>query len=507
MSILLLNPPKPIPACRGEIIVNAPLAACLTTGYIAATLRSHGLPVEVIEADLEGWGCEETVSALRGKKGFLLGVHLVYLWEETSRVLDLLKGLKEEGVASHLNLYGYYPTFARDELLVSFPFIDSVTVGEPELTFLELAQRLQMGRKWQDVQGLAWNEGGTVRLTSARPLIDPLDQLPFPSRPSHELLRGKGIANYLLGSRGCTNHCSFCYLTPFYQGLRRWRGRTPANIVSEMAQLMEETGSLNFYFADGNFFGPGQGGQRRAQELGKRILEQGLRIQFGMECRACDVQEDTLSQLQEAGLTHLFIGIESGSDTILQRLRKNTTVAINERAIETVRRLGLKLSTGFILFEPDALLEHIRESFEFLQRMNLLRSPSLTAHLLHHSLVPLRRTEAFGRLASQDRLEIDSFTGYQGKPRFADPRTGTLAGLMLEVCLLALERNKNVDYDPQEGCYRIPENADGEKTRRINALVVDTFSRALGILEGSVGKEIPGEELEGLKVHALKELA
>ena len=506
MTILLLNPPKPSLAFRGEVIVHAPLAACLTTGYIAASLQSRGLPVEVIEADLELWGCEETAAALREEKTFLLGVHLVYLWEETFQVLNLLKGLKEEGVATHLNLYGYYPTFAYEELLSSFPFVDSVTVGEPEFTFLELAQRLKTGKEWQNVQGLAWIERRTVRCNPARPLIDPLDQLPLPLRPSPELARRKGITNYLLGSRGCTNHCSFCYLTPFYQGLRRWRGRSPDNIVAEMSRVLKETGLPDFYFADGNFFGPGQRGQRRAQELVKCIREQGLSVHFGLECCACDVQEETLSRLQEAGLTHLFIGIESGSEETLQCLRKNITVDINERAIGIARRLGLKLSTGFILFEPDARLERVRESFEFLQRMDLLHTPSITAHLLHHSLVPLRGTEVFNRLASLGRLEVKSFTDYEGKSRFVDSRVEALAELMQEVCLKVLRNNRNGDYDSQENCYCIPKNGEGEKSLRLNTLVIDVFSRALETLERSQREAVYIEELKGLKAQALKEL-
>lgn len=496
MRVLLLNPPRRISPQRQEVIVNAPLAACLITGYIAATLRAARIPVEVLEADLEDWDLDQTASAIASTRStgerLLLGVHLVYQWEETLDILRMLEGLKAEGNLDHLSLYGFFPTFAWRELLGLFPFVDSIVRGEPELTFLELVRRLSGGHEWRDARGLAWMDQGRLQLNPARPLIDPLDPLPFPLRPPPSLLQGRNPDNYLLGSRGCYNHCSFCYLTPFYQGQRRWRGRTPQNIVSEIGQVLEETGSSSFYFADANFFGPGEKGQERARELARILRGEGLSIRFGLECRANDVQEETLAQLQEAGLTHLFVGIESGSDEVLGLIEKNTTASINEEAVRTAQRLGLKLSTGFIMFEPDARLGHIRESFEFLKRLGLLRSPSITAHLLHHPLVVLRGTKSFSRLLSQDRLAVDPLLQYEGRYRFVDPRVESLAQLMTRISCRALQTNEDQDYDPQEGCYRIPHALEGERLRRLNDLLIDTFARALEWLEA--GGDGPARE-------------
>ncbi|MEK7700245.1 MAG: B12-binding domain-containing radical SAM protein, partial [Planctomycetota bacterium] len=236
MSVILLEHPRPKNFKRFEAVVNAPLSACLFTGYIASVLQENNIAPEIINAHLYDWSIEQTVTHLSKKSPRVLCVHAVYLWEMTESIFEMLSAVKSNFPSIHINLYGYYPTFAYNRILADFPAIDSITVGEPELTTLDLA-RLILSSKGMpgkiNVPGLAVRgENGKV-VFQPRPPMKDLDNLPFPVRTNVDLYKKKGIAVYIQGSRGCYNHCTFCYLNPFYIQATPWRGRSAKNIFEE----------------------------------------------------------------------------------------------------------------------------------------------------------------------------------------------------------------------------------------------------------------------------------
>ncbi|MBU6390890.1 MAG: radical SAM protein, partial [Planctomycetes bacterium] len=378
MSIVLLEPPRPKSPERFEDVVNAPLSACLFTGYIAAVLRKHEIEVDIINAHLNDWTIEETISHLLKKDFYLLGIHTVYLWDKTRAVFNMLSSIKSENPAIHVNLYGYYPTFAYKKILADFPFINSVTVGEPEVTTLDLAKRI-LGKKGitsgnftshkptkedkktpslsppsqgrdggmknffpveTNIPGLAFKDSNGKIVFNPRPPIQNMDQLPYPDRQDIDLYKKKGIVTYVQGSRGCYGHCTFCYLNPFYKQENQWRGRSAKNIFEEILKLHTEHFIENFYFSDANFFGPGKPGKERAVTLAELILAHDLNIRFGFECRANDIEEYSLSRLVMAGLTNVFLGLESGDTASLKQFKKHTTVDENKKAIQLLRDYG-----------------------------------------------------------------------------------------------------------------------------------------------------------------------
>ncbi|MEK6620913.1 MAG: B12-binding domain-containing radical SAM protein, partial [Planctomycetota bacterium] len=267
MSVILLEHPRPKNFKRFEEVVNAPLSACLFTGYIASVLQENNVAPEIINAHLYDWSIEQVVAHLSQKPPRLLCVHTVYLWETTQTIFDMLSTVKSALPATHINLYGYYPTFSYEQILAGFPAIDSITVGEPEFTTLDLAQRVLSPKDTPDeinIPGLAVRGKDGKAVFQPRPPIKDLDTLPFPVRTDVGLYTKKSIAAYIQGSRGCYNHCTFCYLNPFYVQAAPWRGRSAKNVFEEIYQLHTNYGLSNFYFSDANFFGVGKSGKDRA---------------------------------------------------------------------------------------------------------------------------------------------------------------------------------------------------------------------------------------------------
>ncbi|MCL6477678.1 MAG: B12-binding domain-containing radical SAM protein, partial [Peptococcaceae bacterium] len=423
MKILLLEHPRKIAGARRNDIANTPLSSCLITGYAAGMLASRGHEVTIVEGYLDGLSYDQIYRAVCAFGPDMTGVHMVYQWERGEDLFVFLRKIKDAGVTPFIAAYGFYPTFAFEEILRYGRAIDAVILGEPEFTFARLAEMPYPGADLKEVPGLAWlDRSGTVWAQRREPAAD-LDLLPFPVR-TEAMLRLPEIN--IEGSRGCYGGCTFCYINSYYC-VPCWRGRSPESVAEEIDEVIAKSGKREFYFVDPNFFGPGRRGQDRALKLASLLKERN--IQFGIEARVNDIRDKTVGALVEAGLRHILIGLESGRDESLERLNKMTTVAQNEKALKILRQHGIEPNVGFIMFEPDSSLADIRANFEFLQRNDLLRDLSITANVLYHPQIILQGTRAYHKLREEGRLKLSS-TAYEGTAVFADRRVAAMAQIM-----------------------------------------------------------------------------
>ncbi|MDK2985807.1 MAG: 5-methoxy-6-methylbenzimidazole methyltransferase [Clostridia bacterium] len=482
MKILLLEHPRSISAERCNDIANAPLSACLLSGYAAGMLKSQGYEVEIVEGYLEKLSYKEILERVRTVKPDVLGVHMVYHWKSDSKLYDFLENIKNEGIAPYITAYGFYPTFAYQGILQECPVIDSVILGEPELTFAELAEALSCHASPEDVRGLAYRDEQAKIVYSRRELVEDLDSLPFPVRTDVSFSIGE--VN-ILGSRGCYGACTFCYINPFYGRGSKWRARSPENIVAEIDEIISERNMRYFYFTDPNFFGPGGRGQERALRLASLLKSRNIR--FGIEARVNDIHDQTIAALVEAGLRHILIGLESGKDESLKRLNKMTTVAQNESALKILRKNGIEPNIGFIMFEPDSTLEDIRINFEFLKRNHLLKNLETTVNVLYHHQIILQGTKAYKMLQEEGRLEISPYSTYEASTAYANLQVATLAWIMRDITNYIFSRLEEI----WSGKVAEPEEAS-EKYAKINRLLVEWFENILTDLEN--GKNFSDEE-------------
>ena len=522
MSIVLLEHPRLNNSGRCEEVVNAPLSACLFTGYIASVLRENKLTAEVANAHLYDWSIEETITHIIANKQLqLMCVHTVYLWERTKDIFDMLSTLKTANEALHINLYGYFPTFAYKNILTDYPFVDSVTVGEPEFTTLDLARGIVSENRTSteipgsntllkknrnplscpplanpgnevrrsvfpdrmNIPGLAFRDKDGKIVFTPRPPIHNLDRLPYPCRQDVTLCQKKGIVTYIQGSRGCYGHCAFCYLNPFYGQTSLWRGRSANNIFDEIFKLHTKYSIENFYFSDANFFGPGKYGSERASALADLILANSLNIRFGFECRVNDIEEKTIEKLVLAGLANVFLGLESGDDNSLKRFKKHTTSEENKKAIRLLRNYGIEPTFGFIMFEPHSTMQSIHNNFEFLKETGIMTSPAVTAHLLHHRQTVFQGTPAYPSIMQPQTKLDDSSSSYEIFYKIKDSQAAAFSIIIKNICkdILALLPQTFVECNDMVSDTRF----DSPLLKKLNEALITAFENILHKFESA----------------------
>jgi anaerobic magnesium-protoporphyrin IX monomethyl ester cyclase len=387
----------------------------LGMGYLAAVLQRHGCAVEML--DIRD-GAERLAERIAARQPLVVGFSLIFQFF-LPQFRKVAAHLRAAGIKSHFTIGGHYASLCHDELLTNFPEIDSVVRYEGEETLIELVDRLRAGQDWRGISGIAYLRDGEVVATQARPLVQDLDALPFPYRPYGPEHIGGFPTLPLLASRGCIRRCSFCSIHTFYRTApgKVVRVRKPEKVIEEMLQLYREHGVRVFLFQDDDFPLWGKKGRRWADELMARMHDSGLADNtiWKISCRAEYVEPELFAAMREAGLFLVYMGIESGVETGLEILFKQMTVQQNLDAVATLKRLGLVLSYGFMLFDPSSTFESIRENIGFLRTIvGDGAAPAVFSRMLPYGGTPIR-----DQLAKEGRLRGDlTHPDYD----FLDPR-------------------------------------------------------------------------------------
>ena len=479
MKVLLLEHPRGRSATHFNNIANTPLSSCLISGYIASLLQANDIETEILDTYLGCYSFERMVEEVVDKEYDVLGIHVVYSWEHTPTVLNAINEIGSR-TGAPIVVYGFYPTFAHDFILKSHPFVDCAIIGEPEFAFLECCSLIKKGKNLGGIEGLAFRNDGDCIVSSKRKVINNLDLLPYPYRTKEHM---EYIGGNILGSRGCYGNCTFCYINNFYGKRCNWRGRTTENIYHEVQKVLSSISNRYIYFVDANFFGPGDEGQCRAEEIAA-LLQNVKGLGFGLECRVNDIQERSLKALAHAGLKDVFLGVESGSKRSLKRMRKGSTVEQGVRAIELLRNYGIEPHIGFIMFESDSTLQDIRDNFNFLYYNNLLNRLTSTVDLLYHPQIVLMGTDSYETLLKENRIRFSTHNSYQGTFSFKDDRVQFLAEVISSLCHQILTLMSKRD-SPIYWCRSVlnDNHYSCEIADRINQSLVEFFEDLLRRLE------------------------
>ncbi|HBN27175.1 MAG TPA: B12-binding domain-containing radical SAM protein [Desulfobacteraceae bacterium] len=426
MKIVILEHPRVKSEKHFNDIANTPLWSCLLAGYAASALVNAGHDPLIMEAADNNWSFDKTKKELLAISPPLLCINGVYFWEHTQKLFDFVSDLRGDGYKGHINFFGFFPTLASKLILNKVPAVDSILLGEPEETLVHLADSIANGENFKQIKGIAVIDGENGFIKSRRPTKKNPDEIPFPLR----CLKPGDTAN-ILASRGCYNHCSFCPIPSFYNQGPLWRGRSPENITKEIKELCN-MGITDFYFVDPNLIGPGKKGKERIKRLAELLSP--LKISFGMETRADDLDKITMEKLADAGLKSLLIGIESGSSELLNLLDKSSSINQSEKAISICRDVGIEPEIGFLMFVPDSSIGDLENNISFLKKNRLLDRLERTVNLLSHYQIVMMGTSGYNNFAGEDRLIKSDPWGFEYEILFKSKKVKWVSDLVINTC-------------------------------------------------------------------------
>jgi len=341
----------------------------LGLAYLAAALENAGHEIKIFDftleprLDFEGQAhlvCNYSPQVLgigMTTNAYLNGLRLAEKVKEKNRGIVTVAG-------------GPHPTIFPEQVLRNAR-IDFVVSGEGESTLLELAQGISSSADLSKIEGLSYKDSSDrIHTNPARPLLEELDRLPFPSRHLFDLKRyensvsvnGRPMAT-ILTSRGCPFSCVYCYKGIFGS---KYRARSPASIIAEIKYIIDKFGINSFYFIDDLFVFDRQ----RIMEFCGYILEEGLKIEWQCLSRVDLVDSSLLAKMRQAGCDQIFYGIESGNSVII-RQTKGITIQQVQNAVKWAREAGIYVSGYFMLGLPSETSETMRQTIDFARSLDI----------------------------------------------------------------------------------------------------------------------------------------
>ena len=269
---------------------------------------------------------------------------------------------------------GVFATLNAQLVKLQCPEVDFVCRGDGEQLILDLLEQLEDP---SGVAGVTWAKDGRLVHNPNRALDRNLDQWPFPDRESLPLdfvesmpLDVPAVLSMerfttMQTSRGCPWPCVFCDIPIFNEG--KWRSRSPQHVVDEFKQLQAE-GYGAVYFVDDHFLLQ----PKRIEAICTGLTDAGSTIQWGCEGRVDSTAQHLFPAMAKAHCRTLMFGIESGSQQVLDRLKKEQTLAEVETAVTNAKAAGIEIVHGFfVVGNPDETVEDMRATFTFAAKLRL----------------------------------------------------------------------------------------------------------------------------------------
>ncbi|GHU49197.1 hypothetical protein FACS1894127_1860 [Clostridia bacterium] len=358
VDILLLFPPSASPTTI-KLAAHKSVEP-LGIGYISAFLNSHGFNAGIINLWNELINPATIKDIIARYKPKIVGISsMTDNFENGLRIADIIKQFHSDMVI----LYGgAHVTYDDENALMNNPSIDVIVRGEGEYTILELVNLYFNGLgELSRINGISYRKDGKVIRTPNRTFIKDLDSLPFPDRT---IVIKKGLSIGVQTSRGCPGECIFCSARGLSGG--KYRMRSAENVIAEVESLLEK-GVTHIFFQDDTLTAD----LRRLNKMLDLIEERGLNFEWEAESRV-DVLEkapDVIKRMAKAGCVSLQFGVESGSQTVLDALRKNITIEQIYNAVTLVTKEYISLTCTFLVGHPFETYDTMRETYEFAEKL------------------------------------------------------------------------------------------------------------------------------------------
>ena len=398
LSILLVTPPQSEAYGR----LRAPFQMHMGLAYLVSLVQENN--VKILDMDAEGIDFQKFSALIRKEQfdiaGFTVTTPLFF------PSLKLAQLVKNYSSGTLVVFGGVHPTVRPYEVL-NFDSVDLVVKGEGEITFKEIVDCLKENKSFLTVAGIAYKENGIIKETPPRTLISDLDTLPFPAR---HLFKNRQYTYPdslykatapIITSRGCPGMCTFCTSHNIFG--RKFRARGAKNVADEIELLVKQWKIKEIHIWDDNFTAIKQ----RVFEIRDEILKRNLKVKFAFPngIRADSLDREILEALSKMGTYSLAIGVESGSQEILDRCRKGIRLEEVEKIFGLAKKMHFETWAFFMIGLPGDNPDTIKQTIDFAKKID----PDVVKF---HILKPYPGSEVYDYLRAKNYILSEDYNRF-----------------------------------------------------------------------------------------------
>ncbi len=370
-DVVLINPPYENIAkgqnCVKHIVNSSPSLGLL---LLAGQLRQDGYEVAILECDIEHISIDEAVRRTLELRPKVAGITLFTVGVQNGALIA--EGLKKADEKLPVIVGGPHVSSMGVETMERFTAFDLAVLHEGEAIITEIVQNYERGASQHNVPGVLYRQGEEVAQTPSVKNPADLDELPLPAwdlLPNFPQNYPLAIFGYPKGpvatfsaSRGCPFKCSFCDTTTFGKKIRYY---SPEKVFAIMRHLQERYGVRHLQFVDDLFVA----NRKRITQLCDLIIDSGFTMSWSCTARVDTITPEVLGRMKRAGCWEISYGLESGSERMLENMRKATTAEQAERAVNWTHEAGIRCKGLFMLGYPGEDEESIAVTKAFVRRL------------------------------------------------------------------------------------------------------------------------------------------
>lgn len=283
-----------------------------------------------------------------------------------------------------------------NDILANHKSLDIGILGEAEDTLKEILSE----RPLKDISGIYYRDDLVINFTGTRPFIEDLDSIPFPARHlvDNNIYRrpdnGK-VQAVIKVSRGCPFHCFFCLATPVSGA--KVRRRSPENIIAEIRECVEKYNIRNFLFWSDIF----NIDKEWTMDLCQKIIDSGLKITWSANTRADTADLEMAKKMYESGCRLVSIGVESGSQYILDKIGKRITLNQIRETVNIFKKAKIRIYNYFVIGLPWENEDTVEETIRFAIELD-------SDFISFYTATPLPGTRFFNYAKENNLLDKDT---------------------------------------------------------------------------------------------------
>lgn len=370
---------------------------------IIGALIGKNRDVRLIDCNVEPFNNKELLSDINefNPNVLITSTGFPSIGEDMQIVADVKKmnpNIKTVGI-------GVYFTLLEEKSVDNYPQIDFACVGEPEFTVKELLDMLEAGKSdFSEVKGLIHRQGSKLVYNGPRDYIENLDVLPFPARgllknDKYTLPHNGHPFTLINFCRGCPYPCIFC-IAPAYYG-KKHRRHSIEYIIGEVKECIDKYNIKDFLFWGEAFTLD----KKFCNTMCDRIMEEKLPIEWSTTTRADAIDEEMLTKMKKANCQLLGIGIESASQDILDRAKKQSRVEDVKKAVELCKKTGIRTMGHFIFGLPGETHQTAEATVRFVKELGL-------DYIQCYNAVPYPKTELWEYGKKHDLIKSSNWQDY-----------------------------------------------------------------------------------------------